>query len=52
MKTTEWYNQNDISFEPFALDKHAQNGSVERLRQLIMEKAQAIRLSANLPHNL
>ena len=52
IKTTEWCNQNGISFEPCAPDTHAQNGGAERFGQLIMEKARAMRLSANLPHKL
>ncbi len=52
IKTTEWCNQKGIFFEPCAPDTHAQNGDAERFRQLIMEKALAMRLSANLPHKL
>ena len=39
IKTTEWCHQNGISFEPFAPDTHSQNGDVERLGRLILEKA-------------
>ena len=52
IKTIEWCNQNGISFEPCALDTHAQNGGVERFGRLIIEKVRAMRLSANLPHKL
>ncbi len=52
IKTSEWYNQNKISFESFAPDTHAPNDGAERFGQLIIEKVQAIRLSANLPHKL
>ncbi len=52
IKRTEWCNQNDISFELYAPDEHAQNGGAERLGRLIMEKARAMRLSANLPLKL
>lgn len=52
IKTTEWCNKNGISLEPCAPDIHAQNGGAERFGRLIMEKARAMRLSANLPHKL
>ena len=52
IKTTEWCNKNGISFESCAPDTHAQNGGAERFGRLIMEKARAMRLSANLPHIL
>ncbi len=52
IKTTEWCNQNGISFEPCAPDIHAQNGVAERFRKSIVEKARAMHLSANLPHKL
>ena len=39
-------------FESCASDTHVQNGSAERFGYLIMEKAQAMKLSINLPHKL
>lgn len=32
IKTTEWYNQNSISFESCALNTYAQNGGAKRFR--------------------
>ncbi len=52
IKGTEWCNQKVISFEPFAPDTYAQNGDAEHFGRWIMEKTRAMRLSANLPHNL
>ncbi len=52
IKTIEWCNQNGIFFEPFVSDTHAQNSDAKRFGRLIMEKARAVRLSANLPHKL
>ena len=52
IKTIKWCNQNGIFFEESALDTHAQNGGAKRFGQLIMEKAPAMRLSANLTHKL
>ncbi len=52
IKTIEWSNQKGISLESYAPDTHAQNGDAERFGRLIMEKARAIRLSANLPYKL
>ena len=52
IKKTEWCNQNGFHFELFAQDTHAPNGNAERFGQWIMEKIQAMRLSANLPHKL
>ena len=52
IKTTEWCNQNRISFEPFAPDTYGQKGGAERFGQLIREKARAMPLSANLLHTL
>ena len=52
IKTRDWCNNVGISFEPCAPDTHAQNGGAERFGRLIMEKAQAMRLSTNLPHKL
>ncbi len=52
IETTQWCNQNGISFEPFTPDTYAQNGDAERFGRLIMEKARAICLLVNLPHTL
>lgn len=52
IKTKAWCNNVGITFEPCAPDTHAQNGGAERFGRLIMEKARAMRLSANLPHKL
>ena len=52
IKVKEWCNNVGISLEPFALDIYAQNGGVERFGRLIMEKACAMKLSANLSHKL
>lgn len=52
IKKIDWYNQNGISFEPYLPNTYAQNGGIKRFKQLIIEKAQAIRLLANLLHKL
>lgn len=52
IKIKEWYNNVDISFEPSTLDTYAQNGRAERFRQLWIERAPIIKLSANLLHKL
>lgn len=52
VKTKKWYNNIGISFKPCAPDIHAQNDGTERFGHLIMEKARAMRLSANLPYRL
>ena len=52
IKTKAWCHDTGITFEPSAPDTHAQNGRAERFGRLIMEKARAMRLSANLPHKL
>lgn len=52
IKTAKWCNDVSISFEPCAPDTHAQNGGTGRFGRLIMEKARAVRLYANLPHRL
>ena len=52
IKTRDWCNNVDILFEPCAPDMYAQNGSAKQFGWLIMEKAQAMRLSANLPYKL
>lgn len=52
IKTRDWCNNVGILFEPCASDMHAQNGGAEQFDRLIIEKARAMRLSANLPHKL
>ncbi len=52
IQKTEWCNQNGISFEPCASDTHHPNGGAERFGQLVMEKARATHLSANITHKL
>ncbi len=52
IKTKEERNKVGITFELCALDTHVQNGGAERFGRLIIEKAHAIRLLANLPHKL
>ncbi len=52
IETTEWCNKNGNSFEPFPQDTYAQNGYAKRFTRLIMEKARAICLSANLRYKL
>ena len=52
IRTKAWCNDVGITLELCAPDTHAQNGGAERFGRLIMEKARAMRLSANLPHKL
>ena len=52
IKRKEWCNNVGISVEPSAPDSYAQNEGAKRFGQVIMEKACAMRLSANLPHKL
>ena len=52
IKTQAWCNDKRISLELCAPNTHAQNGGAKRFGRLIMEKARAMRLSANLPHIL
>src|ERR1700721_584992 len=52
IKTKNWFNKKGIDFERSAPDTHEQNGISERMGQLIMEKARAMRLSGRLPHAL
>ena len=54
IKTRAWCESESvrISLELCAPDTHAQNGGAERFGRLIMEKARAMRLSANLSHKL
>ena len=47
-----WCKTVEISLELFAPDTHAQNGKTERFGRLIVEKAWAMQLSANLSHKL
>ena len=52
IQTKAWCESVGITLELCAPDTHAQNGGAERFGRLIVEKAQAMRLSANLPHKL
>src|SRR5436190_23401922 len=47
-----WLKSHGIDFEKCALDTHEQNSMAECMGHLIMEKAQAMRLSGCLPHAL
>jgi hypothetical protein len=51
-KTLSWMRSQGITFEPSAPNTQAQNGMAERSGGVIVEKARAMRLSANLPHDL
>lgn len=48
IKTKAWCNDVRIRFKPCAPDTHVQNGGAERFGRTILEKARAMRLSANL----
>lgn len=47
IETTEWCNENNISFDQCASDTYTSNGDAKRFKQLIMEKTQAMQLLAN-----
>ena len=51
-RTISWLRSQGISFELSALNTQAQNGLAERSGGAIMEKALAMRNTANLPHDL
>jgi hypothetical protein len=51
-RTTSWLRSHGITFEPSAPNTQAQNGVAERSGGVIVEKACAMRISANLPHDL
>jgi len=51
-KTVSWMRSQGISFEPSAPNTQAQNGIAEHSGGVIVEKARAMRISANLPHDL
>jgi len=51
-KTLRWLRSQGISFEPSAPHTQAQNGAAERSGGVIMEKSRAMRIAANLPHDL
>jgi transposase InsO family protein len=51
-RTLSWMRSKGITFEPSAPRTQAQNGAAERSGGIIMEKARAMRISANLPHDL
>ena len=50
--TKAWLTSRGIKFEKCAPDTHEQNGLAERMGQVIIEKARAMRLSGKLPHAL
>ena len=52
IQTRAWCESVGITLKLCAPDTHAQNGGAERFGRLIVEKAQAMRLSASLPHKL
>jgi hypothetical protein len=51
-KTKAWLRSQGITFEPSAPNTQAQNGVAERSGGVIVEKARAMRIGANLPHDL
>jgi len=51
-KTRDWLRSQGISLELSAPNTQAQNGIAERSGGVIHEKARAMRISANLPHDL
>jgi transposase InsO family protein len=51
-KTLKWLRTQGITFEPSAPRTQAQNGSAERSGGVIIEKSRAMRIGANLPHDL
>jgi transposase InsO family protein len=51
-KILNWLRTRGINFEPSAPNTQAQNGIAERSGGVIVEKARAMRISANLPHDL
>ena len=51
-KTLNWLRSQGISFEPSAPHTQAQNGTAERSGGVIIEKSRAMRIAANLPHDL
>jgi Integrase core domain. len=51
-KTLSWLRTKGINFEPSAPNTQEQNGGAERSGGVVIEKARAMRISANLPHNL
>jgi hypothetical protein len=51
-QTKVWLTSRGIEFEKCAPDIHKQNGLAERIGQVIMEKAKAMRFSRKLPHAL
>ena len=51
-RTLRWLQNQKIDFEPSAPNTQDQNGATERSGGVIMEKARAMRISGNLPHDL
>jgi hypothetical protein len=51
-RTLNWLRTQGITFEPLAPYTQAQNGTAERSGGVIIERARAMRIAANLPHDL
>ena len=51
-RTKAWLMSRGIEFKKCAPDTHEQNGLAERMGQVIIENARAMRLSGKLPHAL
>jgi len=51
-RTIKWLHKRGCAIEPSAPRTQEQNGAAERSGGVIMERARAMRLAANLPHNL
>jgi hypothetical protein len=51
-RTLKWLRSQGITFEPSAPHTQAQNGTAERSGGVITERARAMRIAANLPHDL
>ena len=51
-KTLKWLRTQGITFKPSAPHTQAQNGTAERSGGVIIKKVYAMRIAANLPHDL
>ena len=51
-KTLKWLQTQGITFKPLAPHTQAQNGTAKCSESVIIEKAHAIKIAANLPYNL
>ena len=51
-RTLQWLHSKGIKFEPSAPRTQEQNGVAERSGGVIIEKTRAMRIAANLPHDL